>query len=106
MLAVAKRVNPACWLPTPGLALRCGLLPGCGLGIIGNLLGYLLDPVAALIVGLMILKMGWEFGWGSAARPDGQSGDDDEVEGIRATILGTQGCVAATICARAKWATC
>ncbi|MEY4764680.1 MAG: hypothetical protein RI907_1353 [Pseudomonadota bacterium] len=34
------------------------------LGIVGNLLGYpLLDPVAALIVGLMVTKMGWEFGW-------------------------------------------
>jgi cation diffusion facilitator family transporter len=34
------------------------------LGIGGNLLGYpFLDPVAALIVGLMVSKMGWSFSW-------------------------------------------
>jgi cation diffusion facilitator family transporter len=33
-------------------------------GIIGALLGYpVLDAIGALIVGLMILKMGWRFGW-------------------------------------------
>jgi len=32
--------------------------------IVGNLLGYhLLDPIAALIVGLMVTKMGWGFAW-------------------------------------------
>jgi len=31
-----------------------------GIGIIGNLAGYpILDPIAALIVGFMIAKMGW-----------------------------------------------
>ena len=34
------------------------------LGIGGNLMGYsFLDPVAALIVGLMVSKMGWSFAW-------------------------------------------
>lgn len=34
------------------------------LGIAGNLMGYpFLDPVAALIVGLMVSKMGWTFAW-------------------------------------------
>jgi len=33
-------------------------------GIIGALLGYpVLDAIGALVVGLMILKMGWRFGW-------------------------------------------
>jgi cation diffusion facilitator family transporter len=33
-------------------------------GIVGNLAGFtLLDPVAALIVGLMVTKMGWSFSW-------------------------------------------
>ena len=45
-------------------------------GIVGNLLGYpILDPIAALIVGFMVAKMGWSFGWGNlvsaAARFDG-----------------------------------
>ena len=31
-----------------------------GVGIIGNLAGYpILDPIAALIVGFMVAKMGW-----------------------------------------------
>ena len=35
-----------------------------GCGIVGNLMGYpLLDPVGALIVEAMVLKMGWQFGW-------------------------------------------
>ena len=33
-------------------------------GIVGHLLGYpILDPIAALIVGFMVAKMGWSFGW-------------------------------------------
>jgi cation diffusion facilitator family transporter len=108
MLAVAKRVKSSMLVANAWHArsdAASSLVVGCG--IIGNLLGYpILDPVAALIVGLMILKMGWEFGWEALHDLMDQSGDDDEVEGIRATILGTQGCVAATICARAKWATC
>ena len=33
-------------------------------GIVGNRLGYpILDPIAALIVGFMVAKMGWGFGW-------------------------------------------
>ncbi|MEY2893994.1 MAG: hypothetical protein RJA98_3902, partial [Pseudomonadota bacterium] len=35
-----------------------------GIGIAGNLLGYpILDPIAALVVGCMVAKMGWAFGW-------------------------------------------
>ncbi len=34
------------------------------MGIGGNLMGYpFLDPIAALIVGLMVGKMGWSFAW-------------------------------------------
>jgi cation diffusion facilitator family transporter len=33
-------------------------------GIIGNLAGYpILDPLAALILGFMVTRMGWRFGW-------------------------------------------
>ena len=46
----------------------------------GNLLGYpLLDPIAALIVGFIVAKMGWGFGWrilvSAAARFDGSCGE-------------------------------
>ncbi|MDP3267762.1 MAG: cation diffusion facilitator family transporter [Legionella sp.] len=36
------------------------------LGLIGSLSGYVyLDALAATIVGLMIIKMGWDYGWNS-----------------------------------------
>lgn len=35
-------------------------------GLIGSLAGYVyLDAVAAIIVGIMIVKMGWDYGWNS-----------------------------------------
>ncbi len=61
-------------------------------GIIGNLLGYpILDPIAALIVGLMVGKMGWDFG--SAAFHDlmDRSANDIEVQAITDTLLKTPG---------------
>ena len=63
-----------------------------GLGILGNLAGYpILDPVAALIVGLMVTKMGWEFGWDALHDLMDRSADDEEVESIRQTLLETPG---------------
>lgn len=36
------------------------------IGVIGSLAGWVyLDAVAAIVVGLMIVKMGWEYGWNS-----------------------------------------
>jgi len=62
------------------------------LGIIGNLVGYpLLDPVAALIVGFMVTKMGWEFGWDALHDLMDRAVDDEEVAAIRQTLAGTPG---------------
>jgi cation diffusion facilitator family transporter len=62
------------------------------LGIIGNLLGYpLLDPVAALIVGFMVTKMGWEFGWDALNDLMDRSASDEHIEEIRQTLLQTPG---------------
>ena len=63
-----------------------------GLGIIGNLAGYpILDPIAALIVGLMVAKMGWSFSWNALHDLVDRSVDDDEVQAIRTTMLETPG---------------
>ena len=38
------------------------------LGLIGSLLGFVaLDAIAAIVVGVMIIKMGWDYAWNSVA---------------------------------------
>ena len=65
-----------------------------GLGIVGNLMGYpILDPIAALIVGFMIVRMGWKFGWDALHDLVDRSADDDEVQAIRTTLRETPGVV-------------
>jgi cation diffusion facilitator family transporter len=62
------------------------------LGIGGNLLGFpLLDPIAALVVGLMVIKMGWGFAWNSLHDLMDRAADMEEIEKIRAIILSTPG---------------
>lgn len=91
MLAAAERVKSSMLVANAWHArsdAASSLVVGCG--IIGNLAGYpFLDPVAALVVGIMVLKMGWEFGWEALHDLMDQSADDDEVEAIRASILAT-----------------
>ncbi|RYZ98262.1 MAG: cation transporter, partial [Moraxellaceae bacterium] len=61
-------------------------------GIACNLLGFpLLDPIAALIVGLMIMKMGLGFAWNSLNDLMDRAANLEEVEKIRAIILATPG---------------
>jgi cation diffusion facilitator family transporter len=61
MLAVAKRVKSSmlvanAWHARSDAASSLVV----GIGIAGNLAGYpILDPIAALIVGFMVAKMGW-----------------------------------------------
>jgi cation diffusion facilitator family transporter len=63
-----------------------------GIGIVGNLAGYpILDPIAALIVGFMISKMGWNFGWAALHDLMDRSADELEVEAIRSTLMETPG---------------
>jgi cation diffusion facilitator family transporter len=62
------------------------------LGIGGNLLGYpLLDPVAALIVGLMVTKMGWDFGWDALNDLMDRSASEEQIEQIRSLLAQTPG---------------
>jgi len=65
------------------------------IGIIGNLMGYpILDPVAALIVGFIVGKMGWSFAWNSLHDLMDRAADSEETEAIRHTLLTTQGVLA------------
>ena len=63
-----------------------------GVGILCNLAGYpILDPIAALIVGLMVCRMGWGFGWSALHDLMDRGADEREVEAIRRTLLETPG---------------
>lgn len=93
MLAIAKRVKSSmlvanAWHARSDAASSLVV----GLGIVGNLAGYpILDPIAALIVGFMVTKMGWAFAWDALHDLMDRSADDEEVQAIRETILETPG---------------
>ena len=62
------------------------------LGIIGNLAGFpILDPVAALLVGFMVSKMGWEFSWAALHDLMDRFADPEEADAIRKTLLSDDG---------------
>jgi cation diffusion facilitator family transporter len=93
MLAVAKQVKSSmlvanAWHARSDAASSLVV----GVGIVGNLAGYpILDPIAALIVGFMVAKMGWEFGWDALHDLMDRAVDDQEVEAIRRTLGETPG---------------
>lgn len=93
MLAVAKRVKSSmlvanAWHARSDAASSLVV----GVGIIGNLAGYpILDPIAALIVGAMVTKMGWEFSWEALHDLMDRAVDEEEVAAIRQTLLDTPG---------------
>ena len=62
------------------------------IGILGHLLGYkILDPIAALIVGLMIARMGWRFGSESFNDLMDTGIDERELQEITQTLNETPG---------------
>lgn len=64
------------------------------LGLIGSLAGFIyLDAVAAIIVGLMIVKMGWDYGWNSVKELVDTAVDAEllaEIEQVIQSIDGVQ----------------
>jgi cation diffusion facilitator family transporter len=63
-----------------------------GIGIAGNLMGYpLLDAVAALVVGLMITRMGAQFAWHAFNDLTDRAADAEMVADIEQALLGTPG---------------
>ncbi len=93
MLAVAKRVKSSmlvanAWHARSDAASSLVV----GLGIVGNLLGYpILDPIAAAIVGFMVARMGWSFGWDAMHDLMDRAVDDAEVQAIQSTLVATPG---------------
>ncbi|MGE8655822.1 MAG: cation diffusion facilitator family transporter [Achromobacter sp.] len=93
MLAVAKRVKSSmlvanAWHARSDAASSLVV----GIGIVGNLAGYpLLDPVAAAIVGFMVARMGWSFGWDALHDLMDRAVDEEETAAIRRTLLETPG---------------
>jgi cation diffusion facilitator family transporter len=93
MLRVAKRVKSSllvanAWHARSDAASSLVV----AIGIIGNLAGYpILDPIAALIVGFMVARMGWGFGWDALHDLVDRSVDEQEVEAIRRSLAETPG---------------
>ena len=93
MLKIAKRVKSSmlvanAWHARSDAASSLVV----AVGIVGNLAGYpILDPIAALFVGLMIGKMGWSFGASAFHDLVDRSADEQEVAAISATLLETPG---------------
>jgi cation diffusion facilitator family transporter len=93
MLAVAKKVKSSllianAWHARSDAASSLVV----GIGIAGNLAGYpILDPIAALVVGCMIARMGWTFTWNSLHDLMDRAADEEEVATIRETLAQTPG---------------
>lgn len=93
MLTVAKRVKSSmlvanAWHARSDAASSLVV----GVGIIGNLAGYpIFDPIAAALVGFMVSRMGWSFGWTALHDLMDRAVDDAEVEAIRQTLQQTPG---------------
>ena len=62
------------------------------IGIIGSLAGVrLLDPIAAAIVGFMVARMGWTFGWDALQDLSDRALDDAAADDVRTLLMSTPG---------------
>ncbi|MGF6753041.1 cation diffusion facilitator family transporter [Paraburkholderia sp. GAS42] len=62
------------------------------LGILGSLAGVrLLDPIAAAIVGFMVARMGWMFGWDALQDLSDRALDEASADDVRALLMATPG---------------
>ncbi|WP_027457822.1 cation diffusion facilitator family transporter [Dechloromonas agitata] len=93
MLAVAERVRSSMLVANAWHArsdAASSLVVSIGIG--GNLLGYpLLDPIAALIVGFMVARMGWSFSWDALHDLTDRAATEEQIAGIEADIRATPG---------------
>jgi len=93
MLAVAQKVKSSMLVANAWHArsdAASSLVVAIGIG--GSLLGVpLLDPISALIVGLMVSKMGWSFSWNALHDLTDRAATQEQTEGIRREVLKTPG---------------
>lgn len=93
MLRVAHRVRSTMLMANAWHArsdAASSLVVAVGIG--ANLAGLpLADPLAALIVGLFVLRMGWKFFWQAFNDLVDGAADDDTQHAIRERLLGTPG---------------
>jgi hypothetical protein len=62
------------------------------IGVVGSLAGVrLLDPIAAAIVGFMVARMGWMFGWDALQDLSDRALDEAATADVRALLLATHG---------------
>ncbi|WP_322010541.1 cation diffusion facilitator family transporter [Paraburkholderia sp. J12] len=62
------------------------------IGIVGSVAGLkLLDPIAAAIVGFMVARMGWVFGWDALQDLSDRALDEAATADLRALLLATPG---------------
>jgi cation diffusion facilitator family transporter len=62
------------------------------LGVLGSLLGFkVLDPIAASIVGFMIARMGWTFGWNALQDLSDRALDEAATSELGDVLRATQG---------------
>ncbi|MBV8628410.1 MAG: cation transporter, partial [Paraburkholderia sp.] len=63
-----------------------------GIGIVGSLAGVrLLDPIAAAIVGFLVARMGFVFGWNALQDLSDRALDEATTDDIRALLMATPG---------------
>ena len=95
MLAVAKLVKSSMLIANAWHArsdAASSLI--VAIGILGNILGYpILDPIAALIVGFVVSKMGWNFMWDATQDLLDRSVSEEEILSIGKEIKETEGVI-------------
>jgi len=88
MLPASKMLEANAWHARSDAASSLVVVAGIG----GNLAGVTaLDAVAAVLVSVMIMRMGWKQGAGALAELIDTSLDEEEVDAIRETLLTTPG---------------
>ena len=95
MLAVAKRVRSSMLVANAWHArsdAASSLVVAIGIG--GNMAGFaLLDPIAALIVGFIVARMGWSFAWDALHDLTDRAATEEQVAAIAADIRATPGVI-------------